>query len=262
MIELFNTIIFEPLFNALIFTYKLIPDLGLAIIILTVLIKLVLLWPSRSSIVAQKKLQEMQPKLQELQKKYKDNKEELGRQTMKFYKEHKINPLSSCLPLLIQLPILIGLYQVFLSVAKTDPATGLLATSQIEHLYGFLSETFKTTSINHMFLGFIDLSALNNWYLAILAGAAQFWQSKMLMSKQPPKVKGAGDESMAAAMSKQMTYFFPIMIIFFSLRFPAGLAVYWLVSTLFTIAQQQLLFRKKKDSESVQPALPPASPSA
>ncbi len=249
--QLFNTIIFQPLFNGLIFIYHIIPDLGVAIILLTIIIKLILLLPSKSMIVSQKRLQEMQPKLQELQKKYKDNREELGRQMMRFYKDNKVNPFSSCLPLLIQFPILIGLYRVFLAVSHTDPTTGILATQQLANLYGPLVAQYTVTPINHMFLGFVNLSAMHNWPLAILAGLAQFWQSKMLISKQPPKVEGSRDESMASAMSKQMTYFFPIIIIYFSLRFPAGLALYWLVSTLFTVAQQQLLFKKKPQTEVI-----------
>lgn len=251
--SLFSTIIFEPLFNGLVFTYKLIPDLGVAIIILTIVIKLILLIPSRSMIVSQKRLQDMQPKMQEIQNKYKDNREELSRQLMAFYKQNKVNPFSSCLPLLIQFPILIGLYQVFLSVAKVDPTTGILLPDQIAHLYSPLASVYGSVAINHMFLGIADLGAKQNWILAILAGAAQFWQSKMLMSKKPPKVEGSKDESMASTMSKQMTYIFPFMIIYLSTTLPAGLALYWVVSTVFTIAQQYVLFRKKP-ADTVQPA--------
>ncbi len=241
--QVFATAIFEPLFNALIAIYQVVPDLGVAIIILTVLIKAILILPSRSSIVAQKRLQEMQPKLQALQKKYKGNREELGRQTMKFYKENKVNPLSSCLPLLIQFPVLVGLYQVFLAVAKTDPTTGLLAADQVSHLYGQLASIYASKPIDQMFFGIANLSATNNWVFAIIAGLAQFWQSKMLVAKKPPKVEGAKDESMASAMSKQMTYMFPILIAYFTIRFPAGLGLYWIVSTLFKIPHQNSLFR-------------------
>lgn len=249
--DIFSTIIFEPLFNALIAIYHVIPDLGAAIIILTLLIKGILILPSRSSIVSQKKLQEIQPKIQELQKKYKDNREELGRQTMKFYKENKVNPFSSCLPLLIQLPILIGLYQVFLAVSHTDPTTGILVTEQLDHLYPSLANIYTTQGIDQMSFGIINLAATHNWILAVMAGLAQFWQSKMLVSKKPPKVEGAKDENIASAMSKQMTYMFPILIAYFSIRFPAGLALYWVVSTLFTVAQQYVVFRKRDPKPEV-----------
>ena len=251
--SIFSTIIFEPLFNGLIYTYKLLPDLGIAIIILTVVIKLILLLPSRSAIVAQKKLQEMQPKMQEIQNRNKDNREEQSRQLMAFYKQHKVNPFSSCLPLLIQLPILIGLYQIFLAVAKVDPTTGILIPEQVAHLYPSLASVYGTTPIDLMSFGFVDLGATKNWIFAILAGAAQFWQSKMLMAQTPPKIPGAKDEGMASAMSKQMTYIFPVMIVYLSSTLPTGLALYWIVSTVFTIAQQYLLFRKKP-ADNIQPA--------
>lgn len=244
--QLFNVILFEPLFNALVLIYKYIPDLGVAIILLTLVIKLLLYLPSRSSIRSQKVLQDTQPKLQEIQNKYKNDKEELGRQLMKFYKENKVSPFSSCLPLLIQLPILIALYQAFLAVAKTDPSTHILLVDQIQHLYAPLRDLFSTTSINPMFLGFVDLAKKGNYILAILAGAAQFWQTKMLMAKQPPKVSGAKDESMMAGMNKQMMYFMPVVTVIFGLQFPAGLTLYWLFSTLFTVAQQYYIFKKDK----------------
>ncbi len=242
--ELFNTVLFQPLLNALVFIYQYIPNLGVAIIILTVIIKMLLYLPSRSSIRAQKRLQDTQPQLKAIQEKYKDNREELGRQLMKFYKENKVNPFSSCLPLLIQLPILIALYQVFLAVSKTDTTTFLLAADQLQHLYGPLRDIFSTRAIDPHFLGIFDLSQKGNYLLAILAGAAQYWQSKMLMAKKPPRVPGAKDESMMAGMNKQMMYFMPIITIFFAFQFPAGLALYWLVSTLFSVAQQYIVFKK------------------
>lgn len=250
--DLFNTILLEPLLNGLVFIYHYIPNLGVAIIILTVIIKALLYLPSRASIVAQKRLQETQPKLQALQKKYKHDREELGRQTMKFYKENKVNPLSSCLPLLIQLPILIALYRAFLAVAQTDPSTHILVAEQLQYLYAPLRDIFVDKPINSMFLGF-DLSLTGNWALAILAGAATFWQTSMLMQKQPPKVPGAKDESMTAGINKQMRYIMPAVTVFFGIQFPAGLTLYWLVSTLFTVGQQQLVLRKNSNQDSSDP---------
>jgi len=252
MIELYYTLLFEPLFNGLVFIYKYLPSLGVSIIILTIIIKLLLYIPSRSSIRSQKKLNETQPKLKAIQAKYKNNKEELGRQIMKFYKDNKVNPFSSCLPLLLQLPILIALYRVFFAVAQTDPTTHILVAEQLEHLYEPLRAIFANKAIDPMFLGIFDLSQKGNYLFAILAGAAQFWQSKMVMSKKPPKVPGAKDEGMAAGMNKQMLYFMPIITVFFGIQFPAGLTLYWLVSTLFMVAQQYFVFKwdfSKKTSD-------------
>ena len=117
LVDLYNLILFEPLFNALVFIYNYIPNLGVAIIILTIIIKFILYIPSRSSIRSQKRLQDTQPELKKIQDKYKNDKERLGKELMKFYKENKVNPFSSCLPLLLQLPILIALYRTILSVA-------------------------------------------------------------------------------------------------------------------------------------------------
>jgi len=249
LVDLYNLILFEPLFNALVFIYNYIPNLGVAIIILTIIIKFILYIPSRSSIRSQKRLQDTQPELKKIQEKYKNDKERLGKELMKFYKENKVNPFSSCLPLLLQLPILIALYRTFLAVAQTDPATNILIADQLQHLYEPMRNIFEAKAIDPNFLGFFDLSQKGNVVLALLAGAAQFWQSKMLMSRKPPKVPGAKDESMMAGMNKQMTYFMPLITVFFAYQFPAGLALYWFISTLFSALQQLFIFKKDKKPE-------------
>lgn len=241
MTELFNTVLYEPMFNALIWLYHVIPykDLGFSIILLTILIKLVLFWPALSALKAQKQLQDTQPKIAELKEKYKDNKEELGRQLMSFYKTNKVNPFSSCLPLLIQLPILIALYKVFFGGLQTDATTGILVSDQVAHLYGWLREVYATTPLNTTFLGFVHLSETHNIYLAVLAGAAQFWQAKMLSTKRAAlKTSGAKDEDLAAAMNKQMLYVLPVITVIFGYQFPAGVTLYWLATTGFTVLQQ------------------------
>lgn len=258
--NLFETILYEPLFNALIFLYDVLPgqDIGIAIILLTLAIKIVLLWPSQSAIRAQKQLQEVQPKLSEIQKKYKDNREELGRKMMEFYKENKVNPLSSCLPLLVQLPVLWALYRVFFNGLQTVDG-GLLAPEQLAHLYGSLQITYQTQAIDPTFLGFVNLADHGNVVLALIAGGFQFWQAWMLSRRRAAvKGPGTGDENMAVAMNKQMTYVFPIITVIFAYQFPAGLALYWVVSTMFTIAQQWFVFHRR----SATPSSPPASPSA
>lgn len=254
MVELFNTLLYEPILNALMYLVNILPghDIGLAIIILTIVIKFILFWPSLSSIKAQRALQETQPKLEELKKKYKDDKEELSRQLMKFYKENKVNPLSSCLPMLIQLPILFAVYRVFWTGLNADPATGILVAGQLNHLYSPIRDIFASNPINTMSFGIMDLSKTGNYVLAILAGALQFVQSKMLMQKKPPKVPGAKDENMAVAMNKQMTYFFPLITVYIGVKFPAGLALYWVVMTLFSIGQQFYFFKKHPQSKPVE----------
>ncbi len=237
MTEIFKTIFYQPILNFVVFLYNVIPghDLGVTIIVLTIIIKLILLPLSKSSIKSQKELQELQPKLEELKKKHANNKEELGRATLELYKQHKINPFSSCLPLLIQLPFLIAVFQVF---------RDNFSASSLNYLYPFIH---KPETINNIAFGFLDLSANHNLILAVLAGAAQFWQSKMLITKRPEKkVPGTKDEDFAAIMNQQMMYILPLMTVWFSYTFPAGLALYWFILTVLGGVQQYFIFKKKE----------------
>ncbi len=231
---MFHTIFYQPIFNALIGLYNLVGDIGIAIIILTVLLKLVL-WPlTQKSLHSQKMLQSLQPKLKVLQEKHKDDKQALTQATMHLYKEEKVNPFSSCLPLLIQLPFLFALYQVLVD--------GLHSKS-FESLYGFVH---NPGTINVMSLGFLNL-AVASIPLAIVAGAAQFWQAKMMPRPPIPANAGPGakDESTMAIMNKQMLYLAPAMTIFIGVKLPGGLALYWVVMSLLTVLQQYLVFKKK-----------------
>lgn len=249
MTDFFYTVLYEPLFNLLIWLYDVIPgeDLGLAIIALTLIIKGILFWPALKGLRSQKALQDIQPKIEELKKKYADDKEELGKQIMAFYKENKVNPFSSCLPLLIQLPVLWALFKVFFGGLAADPQTGILAADQLEHLYGPLRDMYSVTPINQTLFGWVDLAANKNIILAVLAGGIQFLQSRMLMhKKQTVKSDGAKDENMAASINKQMMYMFPIITVVFGYQFPAGVTLYWLTSTLFTWVQQLIFLREKK----------------
>jgi YidC/Oxa1 family membrane protein insertase len=235
MISLWNTIFYQPLFNILVWFYNVIPghDIGLAIIVVTVLIK-VLLYPfSLQSLKAQKALTDLQPKIDELKIKYKDQKEEMSKAMMNLYKENKVNPLSSCLPVLIQLPFLIAVYQVFIHG---------LGSQGLENLYPFVAHPGH---INPVSLGFLDLSK-SNIVLAVLAGAAQFWQTKIMPRSQPPKkMPGSKDESMTAAVNKQMLYFMPVVTVLVGASLPGGLTFYWFLTTILTVAQQYLYFFRK-----------------
>ena len=244
LIELYNTILYEPLFNILIFFYNLVPikDIGFAIILITILIRVVLYPLSKSSIVSQKKLQELKPQIDELKAKHKDNKEAFGKATMELYKREKINPASSCLPLLIQMPILIAVYQVF--------RLGL-SNGSFDVLYSFIAHP---GTINSMFLGIINLAEPNT-ILAILAGASQYVQSKMIMNIRGDKAgdkannktkEGNKGDKMSGAMSKQMLYMMPLFTVFIGVSLPSGLVLYWLISIVLTVLQQYIIFSKKK----------------
>jgi YidC/Oxa1 family membrane protein insertase len=241
--NIFHTILYQPLFNLLIALYNVIPgqDIGFAIIVLTVLVKLAL-WPlSQSSLKSQKALQEIQPKLEALKVEFGDDKEKLAKAMMDLYAAEKVSPFSSCLPLLIQLPILIALYSVL--------SAGLHPES-LDQLYAFIP---NPGTINTMFLGIVDLTA-RNIPLAILAGIFQFFQTKMLIARRPPKsvrsTPGAKDEDMLASMNQSMMYFMPVMTTIIGFSLPGGLTLYWVATNAISILQQKLAFSKKKEDKT------------
>lgn len=241
MSELFNAILYQPLFNIFVALYNLIPDVGIVILIVTLLVKLALYPLTTKSIKAQKSLTELQPKLQALKKEYKDNQQMLAQETMKLYRDHKVNPFGSCLPLLIQIPVFLALYWVL--------QRGL--TSQdFSMLYGFVK---NPGTINTITLGLIDLKNASP-LLAVFAGLAQYWQSKAMITKHPPKNAGEGskDEDMMAMMNKQMLYVFPLLTVIIGVNLPAGLSLYWFFSTVLTGLQQHFIFKKHntKDDNS------------
>lgn len=240
MAELFRTILYTPLFNGFVALYNLIPDVGVVILIITILIKGALYPLTSKSIRAQKSLTDLQPKLDAMKREHKDNQQKLAQETMRIYKENKVNPLGSCLPLLIQLPVFLALYWVLRDG---------LTTTDFHLLYPFVS---NPVSINPMSLGVINL-ALPSTVLAFVAGAAQYWQAKMLSRTHPPKKAGAGakDEDMMSMMNKQMLYVMPVMTVVIGFQLPGGLSLYWFLSTFLTAIQQKILFGKnKKDGNS------------
>jgi len=237
MSNLFHAFLYEPILNLLVFLYNVVPghDLGIAIILLTIIIKIVLLPLSKQSIKSQKALQELQPKINEIKAKYAGNKEEMGRAMMDLYKKNKVNPFSSCLPLLIQLPFFFAVFKVF--------KDGLNETT-LSFVYPFID---RPQEISSTFLGLVDLSK-PSVVLAVLAGGAQFWQAKMMITKKAEvKTEGAKDENIMAAMNKQMLYFMPAITIFIGITLPGGLSLYWFVITILTVLHQIYIFRKDKE---------------
>lgn len=241
MIYLYTILIYQPIFNALVWFYNVIPthDIGLAIIAITILVRAILYPLMAHSLKSQKSMQAIQPKIKEIQLRFKNDKEGQAKEMMKLYKEEKVSPFSSCLPLLIQLPILIAVYHVF---QKGINSTGF------DLLYPFVSHP---GTINHISLGFLDVTK-SSPYLAVLAAIAQYWQTKMMLVKKPPQptgkvLEGAKDEDMMAQVNKQMVYTMPLLTLFISWSLPAGLAMYWLLTTLITGLQQLIILRPKKE---------------
>src|SRR3989344_4571787 len=202
------TIFYQPLFNLLVWLYNIIPghDLGLSIIALTVIIRLILYPLAQRAIVSQRAMQTLQPKIDELRQQYKDDKEKLSKELIALYKQEKINPVSSCLPILIQLPFLFALFTVFQSG---------LRNGGFEFLYPFVS---GPGSLNTVAFGFFDL-VQKNIPLAVVTGLMQYVQTKMLMVRNKPPA--AGSSTMTRAMNQQMLYMMPVFTIVIGASLPA-----------------------------------------
>ena len=235
LINAFNTILYQPLFNALVLLYEYLPghDFGVAVIVLTILIRILLYPLMVKSIKSQRVLSELQPKIKEIQDKYKHDKEKQAKETMALYQREKINPFGGCLPLLLQLPILIALYRVFWKGLEPEA---------MARLYSFVP---NPGIIDPTFFGLINLAEASI-VLAFIAGIVQFFQSKMLMPrKQKTEQKKNQAPQLSDMMQKQMLYFFPIFTVFILWKLPSAIAVYWIITALFSIGQQYLVFRPR-----------------
>jgi len=232
---MFKTIFIEPLFNLLVFLVDVVPwhDVGIAIIVLTLIVKFALSPLHKKSIISQIRLKELEPKINEIKRNYPDKKEQAAK-SFELYKQYNINPFSGCLPILIQLPIILALYRVFLGGFD-------VAAHQI---YSFVPtpEVFNT-----MFLGLVDLSVPNIAF-ALLAGAILFIQALYSAAMRNHKPADPNDTSMQATMSnmmgKQTKYILPLLIIFISWKLSAAIALYWIVNNIFTTVQELLIQKK------------------
>ena len=183
-------------------------------------------------------MQEIQPKIKALQEKLKDNKEEQTKALLELYKKEKANPLSGCLPLIIQIIIFITIYRVIITISNAQ------FTVNTADLYSFIA---NPGIINHSFLHIVNL-ANPSYIFAVLSAIAQYYQTKMLMSnneKEGEKVVkrvDSGEPDFATIMSKQMLYMGPVITLFIGFTFPAALSLYWLTSTLFMLIQQMIIF--------------------
>ncbi len=242
--EIFHAVIYQPLYNAVIFFYAGLPiqDFGIAIILTTILIKAAFLSLSRMQIEQQKRMQEIQPKLKALQEKYKEDKAEQTKAIMACYKENKVNPFAGCLPLIIQLVFFITFYRVIININTN----GLVVNAA--DVYSFVPNPGE---IKHLAFGFLDMVAASP-VLGALAALAQYFQTKMILpqtSSDTKKKEGVTKDEMpdmAAIMGKQMLYIGPALVFFFSFQFPAALSLYWFVSTLLAWIQQKWIFSRQR----------------
>lgn len=253
--DIFNHAFLAPILNGLIFIFKLleathIPGaLGFSIILLTVAIRL-LVWPLyHSQIKSSQKMASLKPLLDELKAKHKDNKTALQQAQMQLYKEHDINPAAGCLPVLVQIPLFIGLYQSIINMFPTAGGGNL----------GFINSLLYSSSLylkavpDPIFFGLSLASKPSDAILSLFlliplfTAALTFIQSKMMMpvkvthhpgESQKEEKEKEGIEDMMSAMQGQMLYLMPVMIGFFAFQFPVGLAIYWNTFTMLGIIQQ------------------------
>lgn len=243
--QLFTGLFYRPIYNGLIFLAKIAPhhDLGIAIILLTILIRTILLVPSQKSMKSQRRMQELQPRLNKIKEQHKGDQQKIASETMALWKEAKISPFGSCLPILMQFPFLIALFYVIRN--GLNPDNTYLLYSQYSN--------FSLSDINTDFFGILDLTAINFYVLPVIIGGLQFIQMKLSFAKkqQPEEEKNAPAAKNEMAMANSMmTYVMPVMIAIFTATLPAGVGIYWGTSTLYGIIQQLFVNKggKKKDA--------------
>ena len=227
MVEIWNRAILNPILNGLIALSQVCyNNFGLAIILLTVVVRIVLMPLTFKQTQSTRAMQSMQPKLQELQKKYARNQQKMQQEMMRLYKEAGINPLGCMWPMLIQMPIWIALYQSIMQALAATPEN-LLMLSQ--HLYSW-DIVGQAIPLNEDFLGLKLSQPDPTLILAILVGLSMWVQQKM--------VTAPSTDPKQAQMASMTTMMMPMMFAFFTLSFPSGLALYWVVSNIIGIGIQ------------------------
>lgn len=235
--NIWNIVLYKPFVNALAFLVSVIPggNVGIAIIILTILVKLILFPFSKKSLESQAKMNILAPELTKI-KNGGSSKEEQARQTFELYKKHKTNPFSGCLLALVQIPIILALYYVFIK--------GLNFENDV--LYSFVHIPQQVSTI---FFG-IDISH-KSFILALLAGISQYFQVHFMPKPNISISDNSFQGSFAKSMNMQMKYIFPVFIFFIlytdfiGVSLSGAVALYWITSNVFTIAQQIYINKTK-----------------
>jgi len=248
--QLWNTLLIEPLLNSLISLYRLTGNLGISIILLTIALRFLMTPLVLPSLKLSKKIQELAPELAKLKEKFKDNKQGLVTAQAQLYKDHGANPASGCLPQVLQLLILVALFSVFNSILNTDSQP--LSEKLNPQLYSFnkLQSDFQ---VNSSFL-YLNLTKPDTFSISglpiplpglflLLSAITQLINSLMTSpvykseKKIADKTKESTDDAMVEAQ-KQMSYLFPLMTLFIGFQFPSGLVLYWIVFSVFSSIQQ------------------------
>jgi len=232
--SIYHALIYQPILNVLVGFYKTIAfyDFGLAVIFCTIFIRLILYPIFHKSAKHQLVMQKIQPKVEKIKELHKEDKEKQLKATMDLYREHGINPMSGIFLLLLQLPVLIALYQIFFNK---------LAPQVLSNLYSFIT---PPANFNTTFLGLINLEQP---YILIvgLAAILQYFQGKMML----PKIEKGRKLSTAESVGRQMVYMAPILTLLIFMNMPAAISLYWAVSVAFTIFQQKIISRQLNSNE-------------
>lgn len=236
-----HTVFFDPVYNTLIFFIDVVPggDVGLAIILTTILVKTILLPLSIKAAKTQKVMRELEPKLKEIKEKFKDKREEQAKAMMAAYKDGGINPFASIILVVIQIPIIISLY---LSVYGTGGIK--LPDINTDLLFSFVP---NPDVVNMFFVGIVHIDE-KSLVLAALAGITQFFHTRLAMPAPAPREEGADPsfkEDFARSMSFQMRYMMPILIFVVAYSISAAIALYFLVSNLTQIGQEFYIRRHR-----------------
>lgn len=249
-------VFYRPIYNGLIFFTSVLPwhSLGLAIMLLTIIIRTILLIPSQKAMKAQKRMQDIQPRLEKIKQKHKGDQQRIAAETMAVWKEAKVNPMGSCLPMLLQFPFLIAIFYVVRDGLNPD------------NVYLFYSqyEAFTLTDISTYFLG-LNLLENNTYALPLVIGGLQFLQMKLTMAKNAKKKtkkdkKDKEKKNEMAMATGTMTYIMPVMIAVFTASLPAGVGIYWGTSTLYAIIQQIFVNKDGGSTSANEPKVRVISP--
>lgn len=228
MAYFFQQILYRPIFNILIFFYENFAwhDLGIAIILTTLLIRFILYPLFHTGAKQQMMMQRIQPKVKKIQEMHKNDMQKQSAALMELYKEHGVNPFSSIFLLIVQIPIMLAFYWVVRSG---------FGVAQFSNLYSFIPQP---QTVNAVFLGLFDL-AKPSLILILLAALAQYFQARLAIYRAP----GGGAPSSAEKIARQMSFVAPLITILIFYNLPSAISLYWLVSSVFSVAQQYVINR-------------------
>lgn len=239
ILDLFNILFYQPIYNGLVFLIDFVPgsDIGIAIILLTIIVKLIILPLSHKSVKSQAKIRVIDPEVRDIKEKYSKDKQQQARKVMELYKKHGINPFTGCFLVIIQLPIILALYWVFFK--------GLVELNT-DIIYSFIE---IPSYINMQFIGIVDMLG-KSLVLAALAGVTQYYQMKL--SLPPIQVQKNNKEisfkdEFAKNMNTQMRYILPVFVFFIAYTISAAVALYWVTNNSFSIIHELIVRKKAKE---------------